>query len=95
MQVGSLIGLVDDNWENKEAIPYFLSKGVRFPVKNVVYTVREFDGDEYIRLEEIVNPKMQFIDGYEEISFIKKRFRELQPPMTISIEQFNQQPEFA
>ena len=89
MQVGSLVELIDDNWNYSDRI---------VPVKEVIYTVRELPEDRIgILLEEIINKKeyCRFPSGkagYGEPGFIIKRFRELQPPMKISIDELIQEP---
>lgn len=63
------------------------------PVIGNIYTVRDMritplNGSDVmgILLEEIVNPLYNFIEGFSEGSFGEIGFRELQPPMDISIE---------
>jgi hypothetical protein len=81
MRVGSLVELVDDNWDLTNGYPDEV-----YPVKKVIYTVRSID--EYgIRLEEIINPIHRYADiGYDECAFKTSRFRELMPPTSISLE---------
>jgi len=84
MKVGSLVELVDDNWLEKHP-------NVKYPVKGKIYTVRDFEIDDYdepsLYLVEIINPVMKWDDFEDsELSFYVHRFRELQPPMEISIE---------
>lgn len=79
MKVGSLVELVEDF---KNPPKHMITR----PIKNVIYTVREFDEDDpnYLRLEEIINPKFYYSEGYSECCFPVAYFRELQPPMDIS-----------
>jgi hypothetical protein len=87
MKVGSIVHLVDDRWE------YFKSKssmGIIYPVKNKDYTVREIlkgrgalSGIDCIRLEEIVNKTILYLDsGVLEQAFQMYRFKELLPPIS-------------
>lgn len=55
-----------------------------FPVEGVVYTIREFAeggyltlNEQHIRLEEITNPTLTYLDGYHEAAFCVSRFRPL------------------
>lgn len=78
MQVGSLVELVNDNWpirQNNEI----------FPVKGIIYTVRSLGIEGGIHLEEIVNQPNHYIQGYAECEFKVSRFKELQPPIDISM----------
>jgi len=83
MKIGSLVELIDDNG--------FSSRGKRekLPVKGKIYTVRWvgkcLEGNDSLRLEEIVNQITEYRSGYTECSFKVYRFRELQPPMEISL----------
>ena len=84
MQPGSLVEVVKDNWKVKNGKWYEL---VTFPVKGVIYTVREITdtkGGVGIRLEEIVNHQFQFADVFSEPCFSIENFRELQPPMDLT-----------
>lgn len=81
MRVGSLVELVDDNWKMRP----FGSEIT--PVKGKIYTVRgivKCSNGTGIRLEEIINPKYKFVDGFGERVFNIKKFRELLPPMNVS-----------
>lgn len=85
MKVGSLVELINDKWID---LPLSFET---YPVKGVIYTVRdieEFKDGVYIRLEEIINPKYKSYDFYGECQFNADKFRELLPPITIDIEQF-------
>jgi len=88
MRVGSLVELIDDNWnsQRKELLTQF---GVRYPVKGKVYTIRELTPTGGLLLEEVVNPPMHFTNvGVVEPGWKTFRFRELLPPISIDIEQF-------
>lgn len=85
MKVGSLVECINDQ--------YFANQDIctGFPKKGSIYTIREIfasDSDTGVLLDEIVNPLFKFTDGIAEPGFHIRRFRELQPPMKISIEQF-------
>lgn len=90
MKIGSLVELVDDNW-NQELKLLLIVNGMVYPVKNKLYTIRSFNksglGVVGIRLEEIVNPDFEFVDGIDELAFSAKRFRELMSPLEISIDE--------
>lgn len=85
MQVGSLVILENDNWQQ-------LGTAKTKPVKGKIYTVRFlYPYDNGLLLEEIVNEETvcRANNGYRmfaEPGFSIFRFRELQPPMDISIE---------
>lgn len=89
MQIGSLVELIYDGWIIPE--PYRV-KFVTFPVTKVIYTVRSIDYFNGVRLEEIINPVQYWgnILGFCEPTFAKKRFRELQEPMKIHLEEIFQ-----
>lgn len=85
MRVGSLVELVNDNWVDPP------SCGEIYPVKGVIYTIREIKDNGFIRLEEIVNrTELLLADNgrleITEIAFYEKKFREIMPPMEICIE---------
>jgi hypothetical protein len=85
MKVGSLVVCVDDSKP-------FGYDALIFPKKNIIYTVRSFDylpNDPIpgLYLEEVVNEIKNYADGYKEPSFHPKRFRELDTPVSISIEE--------
>lgn len=81
MKIGSLVELVDDNW-NKNG----LNRLVTFPVKNKPYVIREVVkiGSGYgLLLEEIDNSGLNmFTEGGAETTFDITRFRELLPPIS-------------
>lgn len=86
MKVGSLVELVKDDWDFNNGYPDEV-----YPVKNKIYTIRTIDKFG-VRLEEVINPIHHYCDmGYAECAFKISRFRELQPPMSISIESFTTQ----
>jgi len=81
MKVGSLVELVDDSRWTLPKAPF------EKPVKGRIYTVRQVINCPTaigIRLEEIYG--RNYLGHKTEIMFDAKRFRELQPPMEISIE---------
>lgn len=78
---GQHVVLVDDSWRPRRS-----TRGNRWPVRGVVYTVREAFVDPYgrvaIRLAEIVNPVLHYSVnkrsvGYLELGFVARRFRPL------------------
>lgn len=82
MEIGSLCELIDDNWGQRAFDDEI------FPVKGPIYTVRDIEDTTTgtaIRLEEIINKKYHYNDDYGETCFLMRRFRELQPPMDISM----------
>lgn len=89
MQVGSIVQLINDNWDSelrKMAEEY----NTIFPVKNKDYTIRSIvteQGLTGISLEEIINPKVEWKSGYHELRFQIARFKELLPPMKLEIEE--------
>tara|TARA_R100000781_G_scaffold113591_1_gene82414 strand:+ start:13677 stop:13958 length:282 start_codon:yes stop_codon:yes gene_type:complete len=50
--------------------------GVRYPVVGEIYTIRNFYKG-YLRFVEIVNPKINYIEGFNEVAFIPDKFRPL------------------
>jgi len=54
-----------------------IENGVIYPIKNEIYTIREFFEGNGIRLNEIINPKLQYKDGFNECAFYLKHFRKL------------------
>jgi hypothetical protein len=83
MRVGSLVELVDDDWDIEDKMCNEQC-GVVYPVKNKIYTIRDIDNG--IRLEEILNPVLEYADGWAECRFAIERFRELMPPTSIELE---------
>lgn len=52
----------------------------KYPMKSRIYTIRGFvnhNGQIGILLEEIVNPKYQYVNGYAEAAFAIQNFRSL------------------
>lgn len=87
MKVGSLVELVDDNWD---VCVYLKTWLIELPVRNKVYTVRDisnipaYNYKTSILLDELfagVHPIWE-----TEEAFLITRFRELQPPIA-NIEQ--------
>lgn len=88
MKIGSLVELVNDNWNNN-------TNAENYPVKGKIYTVREIgvrheDRVRYLLLEEVINPLCPLFGA--EPGWKPSRFRELLPPMEISIEQILEEP---
>lgn len=87
MQIGSLVKCL-------KGFPIAKAQGMNVPIKDNIYTIRGFDNDEcesFILLDEVVNAKDAFIDGYGEPSWLAKNFKEIQPPMNIDIENLMQE----
>lgn len=84
MRAGSLVECVDDTGEK--------DKRCLYPVKNVIYTIREIrkspDVGLAITLNEIVND-MRTCFGLE-VGFRASRFRELLPPIANIEEHINE-----
>jgi hypothetical protein len=53
--------------------PREISVGVTVPVVGEIYTIRTIDADS-IRLEEIINPELQYQNAFGELRFKKIRF---------------------
>lgn len=82
MKVGSLVVCVRCFVGNEEAKPV---------VKGKIYTVRDIlyvDGDYGVMLDEIVNDLAEYREGVLEPAYTIDRFRELDTPTEISIEEF-------
>lgn len=90
MKVGSLVELVDDDWI-WQSNPIFINI---YPVKGNIYTVREIRKGVYsshaILLEEIINKKYPYANGFSEKGFSMDKFRELQPPIANIEKQINE-----
>lgn len=59
--------------------------GETVPVEGSTYTIRDFyeeRGAIGIRVEEIVNPPLRYVDGVQECAFNIINFRPLVPPKT-------------
>lgn len=71
--VGQKVVCVADNWNGRD------SAKIDFPVKSEVYTIRELTnrGKPGFRFVEIVNPPMQWSEGFMEATFIRTAFRPL------------------
>jgi hypothetical protein len=86
MQAGSLVELVNDKWDFSALDT---ARGVVYPVKQVIYTVRAIvrndEGKSGVRLEEIINPILPYGSRMAEKAFRVERFRELQPPMDMEL----------
>lgn len=90
MKVGSLVVCVrgfEGDWEAK---PVF---------KDKIYTVRELRkdsfGDDCITLEEVINKVINYSTGSVEPAYDPSRFRELDTPQSISIEEILEEPVYA
>jgi len=91
MKIGSIVELINDNW----------SKRVNYknmPFKGKLYEVAGFTKGRkglgiYIKeRQEIINVTKDGISShYDFPSFLKRRFKEVQPPMEISIESILEQ----
>lgn len=67
------------------------------PVRGSVYTVRDcfllafFDNLFAVRLEEIVNARMMYANGFDEVAFLSIRFRPL-TDISVFTRMLEQQP---
>lgn len=60
--------------------------GVKVPLKNEIYTIREFDrNNTTVRLVEISNPKLNFYDGSNELSFLIHHFKKLDHSFAVNL----------
>lgn len=78
MDIGSLVECIE-TFEYEEGLVY--------PVKGAYYVVRDIlalNGGIGLHLEEIKNPIKTYSDGVEK-AFDIKGFKEVQPPMTITL----------
>lgn len=93
MKVGSLVECIDSiDYESRYSTYLHTFKVARrmgyvFPKKGSIYTIREIIEDDpkelpSVLLEEIVNP---IVAAGFEIGFDIKDFRELQPPMDLTV----------
>lgn len=85
MKIGSLVVCLRSEWFNNEETTPIIK-----PKKDILYVVRgthRVHGEAGITLEEIINPPQQFSTGFEEPHFNVVGFREMQPPMEVSIEE--------
>jgi hypothetical protein len=99
MKVGSLVERIrirPERANDPVTIETARNSGYVFPVIGTIYTVREIRTIKRlsILLEEIVNPKVQTVHGFLEISWNVESFRELQPPMDLSFIKELQQPQY-
>lgn len=81
-EIGQQVVCINDKWTIE-------GNHIR-PVRGCVYTIRSFrvlDDCLGLRFEEIVNPSIQFSDGYFEVSFISDFFR---PVRKTNIDVFTQ-----
>lgn len=87
MQVGSLVQLKQGEIISKP------NNGEVLPAHGIVYTIREMSIDQpvAITLLEIVNPRIR--GNHEEVMFLAVDFIELQPPMTIKLEELISEPQ--
>lgn len=93
MKVGSLVELVDDNWVYTNGAEIYPSKGKVYTVRDLLPKLQGQRSQDAVLLEEIVSPLVMYSNGIKaEPCFNVSRFRELMPPMKISIEQFKQEP---
>lgn len=77
MKVGSIVECINSNWR------VAIKLGLTIPKLKTPYTIRDISINSNlvgIRLEEIVNKKMQFDEGFNEVAFDIHVFRELQLP---------------
>jgi hypothetical protein len=88
MKVGSLVELVDDNWRYTNGAKIYPIKGSIYEVREVLPRDPKIRSVDSLLLCEIVNPPVNYTAGIYEPCFNISRFRELQPPMKISIEEF-------
>lgn len=82
MKVGSLVECIKDDW-------IVNSRAILFPKKGIVYTVTgfsKFKGKTGIYISEINNPLAEWENGILPAAFEISNFREILPPMEISIE---------
>lgn len=80
MKVGSLVVCVKGFSGDNDAKPV---------IKGKIYTVREVVKHYSwygLLLSEIVNPHNEYIDGYHEPDYMIERFRELDTPTEIKLE---------
>lgn len=93
MQRGSLVECINDKWPRYQLEIVGLTT---FPVEKGIYTVRDAYLDAIthvpaIYLEEFMLPISPL--SKVEIGWIASFFREIQPPMSISIDEFIKQPD--
>lgn len=82
--VGDKVVYVDGEWPVYH-VEWNLARGVAFPVRGNVYTVREIElehDSSFIRLVEIVNPSLHYGDGFAEVAFDIASFRPVKKTKT-------------
>lgn len=60
--------------------PKEIALGCKNPIPNEIYTIREIiyiENRLSFRFEEIINPKIKYIDGYDECSYLSHNYRKL------------------
>lgn len=93
MKVGSLVECVVqlENWH-----PLHIQNNTQVPIKGEIYTVRwigpgkhpGYEDQTFLLLEEVVNKEIKFLSfDPEEPMFAIEYFKEVQPPMKVSIEE--------
>ena len=56
---------------------YKIKYNLKYPIKGEIYTIREIDEDGYLRFEELINPKLNYSNGFSEAVFNPLKFRKL------------------
>lgn len=77
--VGQKVVCINTFFIMKKAHPEF-----NFPEKGAIYTVRDIEGDSFIRLNEVVNPKQHFNTGFLEPNWSCRSFAPLQTDTEVS-----------
>jgi len=77
MKVGSIVECINNQFPLHNKFPF-----IKVPKYKGIYTVRDigvrYDGNVFIRLEELINPIMSWPDGdYGEVQFDINRFKEV------------------
>ena len=78
--VGQKVVCINGEMKDREAADFYSSKGIVFPSKGTIYTIRQilWLEDFYaLRLEEIVNPIVRYKEHTLEHAFHVDRFRPL------------------
>lgn len=85
MKVGSLVECVGIS----QGMLRLAGQGNTIPAVNRFYTVREIVAEDAILLEEIVNKKLAYSNGFLECAFEIKFFREIEllPPLEEEIKE--------
>lgn len=63
MNIGSLLLCKCNHNTNYPSNLYCLNRGMKFPLKGKIYTVRGFNNTNGVFVEEIINPCINTIDG--------------------------------